>query len=116
MILLEDIHHHWFFQRPELGISLQLSHPLPILSPVVIQRRGRLRGALGGAIRPTSTRQDLSAFEIPSSLAPPALNRPLERLYIVNPGLNRLDNGHQDLYEPGTERERAYMRGLLSIY
>jgi hypothetical protein len=26
-----------------------------------------------------------------------------------------LENG-QDLYEPGTQRERAYMRGLSSIY
>jgi hypothetical protein len=116
VILLEDIHYHWFFHRLELGISLQLSHHLPILSPVVIQGRGRPRSALGSAIRPTSTRQDLSAFEIPSSSALLALNRPSERLYIVNPGLNRLDNGHQDLYKPGTERERAYMRGLSSIY
>jgi hypothetical protein len=48
--------------------------------------------------------------------APPALNRPQERLYIVNSGLARLYNGHHDLYEPGTERERAYMRSLSSIY
>ena len=82
----------------------------------MIQGRGRPRGTLGGAIRPTSTRRDPSAFEVPSGLAPPALSRPLERLYIVNPGLNRLDNGHQDLYKPGTKRERAYMRSLSSIY
>jgi MULE transposase domain len=116
VIQVEDIHPHWFFQRPEPGISLQLSHPLPVLNPVTIQGRGRPRGALGSSIRPTTTRRDPSAFEIPSSSAPPILNRPSERLYIVNPGLTRLDNGHQDLYEPGTERERAYMRGLSSIY
>jgi hypothetical protein len=28
----------------------------------------------------------------------------------------RLENGHHDLYEPGTQRERAYMRGISSIY
>jgi hypothetical protein len=41
---------------------------------------------------------------------------PQERLYIVNPGLSRLQNGHQDPYEPGTEGERGYMWGLLSIW
>jgi hypothetical protein len=25
-------------------------------------------------------------------------------------------SGHVDTYEPGTERERAYMRGISSIY
>ena len=45
------------------------------------------RGALGGVIRPTSTRREPSAFEIPSSSAPPAFNTPQEPLYIVNSGL-----------------------------
>jgi hypothetical protein len=36
--------------------------------------------------------------------------------YIVNSGLSMLQNGHQDLYEPGTQRGSAYMRGLSSIY
>jgi hypothetical protein len=43
-------------------------------------------------------------------------HKPQERLYIVNSGLVRLENGHHDLYEPGTQRERAYMRGISSIY
>jgi hypothetical protein len=35
---------------------------------------------------------------------PPVLNRPTtEQLYVVNSGLSRLQNGHQDLYEPGTQ-------------
>jgi hypothetical protein len=33
-------------------------------------------------------------------------------MYIVNSGLIRLENGYEVLYEPGTQRERAYMRGL----
>jgi hypothetical protein len=41
---------------------------------------------------------------------------PLSTLYIVHSGLSGLQNGHQDLYEPGTQREMAYMRGLSSIY
>jgi hypothetical protein len=63
----------------------------------------------------TSTRREPSAFELPSSSAPPALALQ-ERLYIVNSGLSRLQNGHQDLYKPGTEGPRAYMWGLLSIW
>jgi hypothetical protein len=48
---------------------------------------------------------------------PPVLNRPTtEQLYVVNSGLSRLQNGHQDLYEPGTQGGRAYMQGLLSIW
>jgi hypothetical protein len=65
---------------------------------------------------PTNTRREPSAFEVPSSSAPPVLNRLTERLYIVNPGLSRLQNGHQDAYEPGTQGERRYMRGLSSIW
>jgi hypothetical protein len=45
------------------------------------------------------------------------VNRPpQERFYIANSGLTRLENGHQDLYEPGTIIERAYIRGISSIY
>jgi hypothetical protein len=81
-----------------------------------MQGRGRPRGALGGLVAPTSTRREPSDFELPSSSAPPVLNRPTERLYIVNSGLSRLQNGHQDPYEPGTRGERLYMRGLSSIW
>jgi hypothetical protein len=35
---------------------------------------------------------------------------------VVNSGLIRLQNGHQDTYEAGTQRERAYMRGLSTVY
>jgi hypothetical protein len=125
-IRLEDIHPHWYITRPEPGPDsrgldsrLSVSHPLPVLNPLPVQGRGRPRGALGGVVRPTSTRREPSLFEIPSSSAPPAFNQPhqpQERLYIVNSGLVRLENGHHDLYEPGTQRERAYMRGISSIY
>jgi hypothetical protein len=118
-IRLEDIHPHWYITRPELrpDSRLSISHPLPVLNPLPVQGRGRPRGALGGVVRPTNTRREPSSFEIPSSSAPPAVNRPpQERLYVVNSGLTRLENGHQDLYEPGTQRERAYMRGISSIY
>ena len=60
---------------------------------------------LGGVIRPTSTRREPSAF-----------NTPQEPLYIVNLGLVRLQNGHQDMYIAGTQAERGYMRGIASIY
>jgi MULE transposase domain len=118
VIQLEDIHPHWYVIRPESGTysGPTTLHPLPILNPLPVQGRGRPRGALGGVVRSTNTRREPSSFEIPSSSAPPTVNRSQEPLYIVNSGLVRLENGHQDLYEPGTERERAYMRGLSSIY
>jgi hypothetical protein len=118
VIHLDDIHPHWYFSRPEPGLTPVILYPLPILNPLVIQGRGRPYSALGigGRVAPTNTRQEPSAFELPSSSAPPAFQALQERLYIVNPGLTRLQNGHQDLYEPGTQRERGYMRGLSSIY
>jgi hypothetical protein len=84
-----------------------------------VKGKGRPRGALGARVALTSTRQEPSTFELPSSSAPPALattTTPTERLYIVNSGLSRLQNGHQDTYEPGTQGGRAYMRGLSSIW
>jgi hypothetical protein len=118
VIYLEDIPPHWYFSRPEPGLVPAISHPLPVLNPLVMQGRGRPRGALGigGRVEPTSTRREPSAFELPSSSAPPAFQAPQERLSIVNPGLSRLQNGHQDLYQPGTLGPRAYMRGLSSIW
>jgi hypothetical protein len=117
VIYLEDIHPHWYFSRPEPGLEA-ISHPLPVLEPLVMQGRGRPRGALGTSqVAPTSTRQEPSAFELPSSSAPPALApTTTERLYVVNSGLSRLQNGHQDPYKPGTQGERAYMWGLSSIW
>ena len=91
-------------------------YSLPVLNPLPVWGRGRPRGALGGVIRPTSTCQEPSAFEIPPSSAPPAFNTPQEPLYIVNSGLVRLQNGHQDMYIAGTQAEMGYMRGISSIY
>jgi hypothetical protein len=88
------------------------------LNPLVVQGRGRPRGALGGVIRPTLTRREPSAFEyeilVLPSTAPPIV--PAERLFIVNSGLTRIDQGHQDLYKAGTQLERGYMRGLSLAY
>jgi hypothetical protein len=91
------------------------------LDPLPVQGRGRPRGALGGAAGATrGTRREPSAFEIPSSSAPPAVNRPQEPpqgpIFIVNSGLRRLDQGHQDLYDPGTQHQRAYMRRIGVVY
>ena len=67
-------------------------------------------------MQPTSTCREPSAFETSSSLALPTYNRPQELLYILNSRLVRLQNGHQDIYIAGTERERTYIRGISSIY
>ena len=72
----------------------------------------RPRGALGigGRVALTNTRQEPSAFELPSSSAPPALASTLtKQLYIVNSGLSRLQNRYQDTYKAGTQGGRAYM-------
>jgi hypothetical protein len=34
---------------------------------------------------------------------------------VVNAGLARLQDGHEDLYEPGTIGRRAYMRGAIEV-
>jgi hypothetical protein len=98
---------------------------------VRIRGKGRPRGALGGILRiaESSTRRNPSSWELPSSSAPPVLDRPrspTEQLFVINSGrnrltstalaLSRLDNGHVDTYEPGTLRERGYMSGISSIY
>ena len=74
VIYLEDIHPHWYFSRPEPGLALAISHPLPVLEPLIVQGKGRPRGALGigGRVAPTNTRREPSAFELPSSLIPSA--------------------------------------------
>jgi hypothetical protein len=94
VVHLKDIHTHWHYSRPEPGT---LSMPaLPVLNLLVVKGKGRLRGALGtGRVTPTSTRREPFSFELPSSSVPPALALTLtERLYIVNSGLSRLQNGH----------------------
>ena len=34
---------------------------------------------------------------------------------MVNAGLARLQDGHEDLYKPGTIGRRAYIRGLIKV-
>lgn len=51
---------------------------------------GRPRSVLHGVVRPTSTHREPSAFEVPSSSAPPALSGPQEPIFIVSSGLTRL--------------------------
>jgi hypothetical protein len=113
MIQLTDIHPHWYYSCPEsmpFGQS-SISYPLPVLDPLpVLQSR----------VAPSNTRRNPSAFELPSSSAPTAINWPLNQhnsqIYVVNSGLTRLQNGHIDTYEPGTQEGRAYLQGLSLIY
>jgi MULE transposase domain len=137
MIQLEEIHPYWYVQGLDLSTqsALSITRTLPVLDPIPIQGRGRPRGALGG-VRPSNTCREPSVFEIPSSSAPPIMNQPSsERLYIVDSRLNlvadsglnsvadsgldsglaRLEGGHVDLYQPGTQMERAYMRTLFRL-
>ena len=133
VILLGDIHRHWYYNRISNALepSVTLSTLRPVLNPVRIQGKGRPRGALGGVTRiaESSTRRYPSSWELPSSSAPPALDRPkspTQQLWIVHSGLKqpsstalamaRLVEGHIDQYEPGTRRERGYMCGMSSIY
>ena len=117
MIQLKDIYPYWYIIRPEPStLSRQSIYPLLVLNPLPVRGQGRLYRALGGIVQPTNTRQEPSAFEIPSSSAPPAFNTPQEPIYIINSGLVRLQNGHQDIYIAGTQAERGYIYGILSIY
>ena len=126
MIRLEDIHPHWYYDHT---ISQQDSDQTQVLEPLIIRGKGRPKGALGGSNKSKGvhdTRRLPSAFELPSSSAPAAIEtQPArrEQLYIVQSGLSstslamsRLQEGQVDIYEPGTVRERAYMRGISSIY
>jgi hypothetical protein len=132
--LLGDIHCHWYYNRPisdALKPSVTLSTLRPVLNPVRIQGKGRPRGALSGVTRiaESSTRRYPSSWELPSSSAPPALDRPkspTQQLWIVHSGLKqpsstalamaRLIEGHIDQYKPGTRRERGYIYSISSIY
>jgi hypothetical protein len=127
VILLEDIHPHWYYIRPESCTLVQpiISLPLPILNPMLVKGKGRPKGALGNTVRATNTRRDLSAWELPSSSAPVILQKPPASPAQLSIGrttrsstaiaMARLANGHQDPYEPG-RHERAYMHGISSIY
>ena len=130
VIQLGDIHHHWYYSRPNPSTlpTPAIPLPLPLLNPLVVKGKGCPRGALGGVSRVpiSSTRQDPLLFEIPSSSAPAILDRPStppEQLFIVPSRLSstaiamaRLQLGHKDLYEPGTQRERGYMQSMASVY
>jgi hypothetical protein len=97
VILLTDIHYHWYYSRPDFNTSdLPLASEVsrPVLNPVCIKGKGRPRGALGGVSRipESSTRRNPSNFELSSSSAPPVLSRSdssIGQLFVVNSGLKR---------------------------
>ena len=67
VILLEDIHHYWYYYRPvysafELSFISTVSCPIP-LNPMRIQGKGRPQGALRGVSRvaESSTRRNPSS-------------------------------------------------------
>jgi len=104
VILLEDIHPHWYYNRSGLTKSTSMATPLPplILDPVPIRGRGRPRGALGGVSRvPKSSTKRLpstfelqgespSIFEAPPSTAPAALPVPTSLILKSIPVPNQL--------------------------
>ena len=128
VIRYKDIYLYWYFDYTTL--CRQDLDQSQVLEPLVICGKGRPKGALGGVSHKSKgvhdTRRLPSAFELPSSSAPAAIEtQPArrEQLYIVQSGqsstslaMSRLQEGQVDLYEPGTVRERAYMRGISSIY
>ena len=124
VLRLEDIHPHWYYDH----MASQEVNQNQVLEPLPIRGKGRPKGALGNTTSKGvhSTRRLPSAFELPSSSAPAAIEtQPAcqEQLYIIQSGLSsttiavsRLQGSQTDIYEPGTIRERAYMRGISSIY
>ncbi|RFU26621.1 hypothetical protein B7463_g9713, partial [Scytalidium lignicola] len=99
---------------------------MEMLDPIVIRGKGRPKGTLGRGkgIAESSTKRLPSDFELPPSTTPAAVDLspiPKEQLYISPSSTTRLsmlrfEQGHIDNYEPGTVRERGYMRGISSIY
>ena len=123
MILLTDIHHHWYYNRPQLDAPPRplFSVPsLPLLNPIKVRGKRRPKSALGRSrVAPSSTRRNASFFELPSSSAPASLGQSSatqNSLSTTGLAMQRLELGHRDLYEPGTRRERAYMQGISSVY
>ena len=117
MISLDDIHRHWHYYQPSSSHASSTAIPRPILNLARVQGKGRPKGALGGVSRvaESSTQRWPSWWELPSSSAPPALDRPktpVEQRFIVNSGIKqlsytalamaRIEGGHIYLYEPGT--------------
>lgn len=75
-IQLEDIHPHWYYNRPKTSTPLFTNIQQPLLNPQVIRGRGRPKWALGkgrksNANTNSSTKRLPSAFELPSSSAAP---------------------------------------------
>jgi hypothetical protein len=101
VILLDDIHRHCHYYRPIPNAPLSNDSstssstiPQPILNPVRIRGKGRPRGAFGGVSRiaESSTRRYPSSFELPSSSAPPILEKSKAstgQLFVVPIGLKR---------------------------
>jgi MULE transposase domain len=125
VIRLDDIHPHWHYNPTNIAQVQDRQ----VLEPLAIRGKGRPKGSLGTGASANgihTTKRLPSAFELPSSSAPAALDiRPArqEKLFIAQTGLSttslgmsRIEGGHVDMYEPGTIRERAYMRGIASIY
>ncbi|CZT45255.1 uncharacterized protein RSE6_05549 [Rhynchosporium secalis] len=117
-VLLSDIHHHWYYNRPDSVYSAP-PVPLSLLNPLKVKGKGRPKGALGGRVAPSNTRREPLLFELPSSSAPASLGQHFTVQNSVSStsiAIQRLKDGHLDSYEPGTRRERGYMYSMASIY
>lgn len=57
-ICLERIHGHWHYNRTVTATIQDPSIPPPILNPITIQPRGRLRGALNWRQNPSTNERD----------------------------------------------------------
>jgi hypothetical protein len=67
-IHLSDVHVHWHFTRPDPTAStdsVQLG-PLLVHEPAVVKPKGRPRGSKNKRVPASSTRRELSSFELPS--------------------------------------------------
>jgi hypothetical protein len=120
---LTQFDRHWWWTQPQAaaaaaaaasaGVEGPIEPPPPPLNPLIVQGKGRPRGALAlsnpRAKRgqgPTSTKRLASAFEItraeeqleavPASSAPPILQRQHQQ--------------HHDTYDPGTAHPRGSQR------
>jgi hypothetical protein len=99
-----------------------------VLNPLVVREKGRLKGALGGQdrIAKSSTKRLPSAFKLPPSTAPTALDRSYSpQEHALCSTIWPVIDCHWNVtiwkwacgtYEPGTPRERQYMSGLSSVY
>lgn len=140
----EDIHEHWYHDRPDRStMPIQNIQGL-MLHPEVVRGKGRPKGALGesrtsNSSTISSTKRLPSAFELPSSSAPPASAAPMLcpataegvvskvspqiELYVTRfgrtatrIGMQRIQDIGEDIYEPRTAWERVYQLGMSSNY